>query len=57
MPPLPRITGRKLLNCLQKFGFKIIRSKGSHFFMKYDDGRRRRKKIDVTVTRDAASGN
>ncbi len=39
MPPLPRITGRKLLNCLQTFGFKIVRSKGSHFFMKHNDGR------------------
>ena len=39
MTKLPRITGRKLLMALQKIGFEIIRSKGSHFFLRHPDGR------------------
>ena len=36
---LPQITGRKLINLLQKAGFQIARSKGSHFVLKNDEGR------------------
>jgi len=36
---LPRITGKKLINVLQKIGFTIDRSKGSHFVLKHEDGR------------------
>lgn len=39
MPALPKITAKKLINLLQKIGFKIARSKGSHFVLKRDDGR------------------
>ena len=39
MSKLPRITGQKLVLALQKAGFKVIRIKGSHYFLRHDDGR------------------
>ena len=39
MVSLPKITGRKLINVLQKVGFKIARSRGSHFVMKNEEGK------------------
>lgn len=32
-------TGKELLNILKKIGFQDIRVKGSHHFIKHDDGR------------------
>jgi predicted RNA binding protein YcfA (HicA-like mRNA interferase family) len=39
VPTLPQITGKKLVNVLQKIGFTIARSRGSHFVLKHEDGR------------------
>lgn len=39
MTKLPNITGKELVNALQKLGFEIKRIKGSHFFLKHEDGR------------------
>jgi predicted RNA binding protein YcfA (HicA-like mRNA interferase family) len=39
VPTLPQITGKKLVNVLQKIGFMIARSRGSHFVLKHEDGR------------------
>jgi len=39
MSRLPAIEGRQLVKLLQKLGFKIIRTKGSHVRMKAEDGR------------------
>jgi predicted RNA binding protein YcfA (HicA-like mRNA interferase family) len=39
MTTFPTITGRKLIKALQKIGFEIIRTKGSHHFLKHPDGR------------------
>jgi len=36
---LPAITGRQLIKALKKLGFEVIRSKGSHHFLRHDDGR------------------
>ena len=36
---LPVIRGKDLITFLEKFGFTIIRQKGSHVRMKSDDGR------------------
>jgi len=36
---LPVISGKELLALLEKFGFNIIRVKGSHHRMKHIDGR------------------
>lgn len=39
MSKLPRLTGKKLIKHLQKFGFYIARTKGSHHILKHSDGR------------------
>jgi len=38
-PRLPRITGKKVLSLLEKKGFRELRAKGSHHYMKHEDGR------------------
>jgi predicted RNA binding protein YcfA (HicA-like mRNA interferase family) len=35
----PRITGSELLAALARAGFTVIRIKGSHHFLRHDDGR------------------
>ena len=40
MPRLPRLRGREVIAALQRAGFAILRSKGSHHFMQHPDGRR-----------------
>lgn len=39
MPKLPRLTGQRLISALGKAGFVEIRVRGSHHFLKHDDGR------------------
>ena len=39
MRDLHGITGRRLIKALQKTGFKVLRTKGSHCFLKHPDGR------------------
>ena len=39
MPRLPRLRGRELVVALKHAGFEIIRSKGSHHFLRHPDGR------------------
>ena len=39
MTKLPRPTGRNLLAALRKLGFEIIRTKGSHHYVRHEDGR------------------
>ena len=39
MSKLPRITGNQLISALGKAGFRLIRIKGSHHFLRHDDGR------------------
>ena len=34
-----RVRGRELIQALQKAGFSVIRTKGSHHFMRHADGR------------------
>jgi predicted RNA binding protein YcfA (HicA-like mRNA interferase family) len=34
MPKLRRLTGREVLALLQRVGFEIVRSRGSHFTLK-----------------------
>jgi predicted RNA binding protein YcfA (HicA-like mRNA interferase family) len=35
----PRITGTELIAALEKRGFATIRTKGSHHFLRHEDGR------------------
>jgi predicted RNA binding protein YcfA (HicA-like mRNA interferase family) len=39
MTRLPRLTGKELLRILERAGFRIARTKGSHKFLKHTDGR------------------
>ncbi len=39
MTTFPSITGSRLIRALQKLGFVVIRSKGSHHFLQHRDGR------------------
>jgi len=39
MSRLPRLKGRELVRLLEKIGFKIVRTRGSHFSLKHADGR------------------
>ncbi len=39
MTRLPRATGRELVAALAKAGFAVVRVKGSHHFLRHDDGR------------------
>lgn len=39
MTTFPSITGSRLIRALRKFGFKVIRVKGSHHFLQHSDGR------------------
>jgi predicted RNA binding protein YcfA (HicA-like mRNA interferase family) len=39
MTRIPRITGRELVRALERAGFSVDRSRGSHLFLKHLDGR------------------
>ncbi len=39
MTKLPRLRGKDLVSVLQKFGFRVLRVKGSHHILKHMDGR------------------
>lgn len=39
MTRLPRLKGKELVRALERAGFSIERSRGSHVFLKHPDGR------------------
>ena len=39
MSRLPSVTGAQLIRALRRFGFEVVRIKGSHHFLQHDDGR------------------
>lgn len=39
MTRLPRLKGRELIRILQTLGFGVVRSRGSHFLLRHEDGR------------------
>ncbi|NLA21854.1 MAG: type II toxin-antitoxin system HicA family toxin [Candidatus Marinimicrobia bacterium] len=39
MSNLPAVTGNRLIKALKKLGFEVVRTKGSHRFLKHPDGR------------------
>ncbi len=39
MTRLPRIKGRELVRVLERVGFEIVRTRGSHLFLRHTDGR------------------
>ncbi len=36
---LPLLSAKELIKILNKFEFQVIRQKGSHIYLKHDDGR------------------
>ena len=39
MSNFPALSGKKLVRILKKLGFEVIRTKGSHNFLRHSDGR------------------
>lgn len=39
MPKQPVLTGKTVINALEKIGFQVVRQKGSHVQMEREDGR------------------
>lgn len=39
MAGLPAISGKELIKVLEKIGFEVVRTKGSHYRLKHIDGR------------------
>ena len=39
MPKLPKLKAKELIKILSGHGFTVIRIKGSHHFLRHDDGR------------------
>jgi predicted RNA binding protein YcfA (HicA-like mRNA interferase family) len=35
----PRVTGADLIVALERVGFRVLRMKGSHHFLRHEDGR------------------
>jgi predicted RNA binding protein YcfA (HicA-like mRNA interferase family) len=40
MSGFPSLSGRQVLKALERLGFELIRTKGSHHFLRHEDGRR-----------------
>jgi len=39
MSRAPRLTGNQLISALTRSGFEVVRTKGSHHFLRHSDGR------------------
>jgi predicted RNA binding protein YcfA (HicA-like mRNA interferase family) len=39
MTRLPRLKGKEVVRILQRIGFQVIRTRGSHVFLGHEDGR------------------
>jgi predicted RNA binding protein YcfA (HicA-like mRNA interferase family) len=39
MTRLPRLKGKEVVRALERSGFAVLRVRGSHVFLKHDDGR------------------
>jgi predicted RNA binding protein YcfA (HicA-like mRNA interferase family) len=39
MTRLPRLKGKEVVRILEKIGFEVVRTRGSHVFLKHEDGR------------------
>jgi predicted RNA binding protein YcfA (HicA-like mRNA interferase family) len=39
MTQYPALTGKQVATALQRLGFKVFRTRGSHFYVKHPDGR------------------
>lgn len=39
MPKHPRLRGKELIAILRRSGFQVVRVRGSHYFLRHEDGR------------------
>jgi predicted RNA binding protein YcfA (HicA-like mRNA interferase family) len=39
MTRLPRLKGKEIVRALEQFGFRVVRVKGSHVFLRHADGK------------------
>jgi predicted RNA binding protein YcfA (HicA-like mRNA interferase family) len=39
MTRLPRLTGKEAVRALLRIGFQVVRTRGSHVFLRHPDGR------------------
>ncbi|MFI5089836.1 MAG: type II toxin-antitoxin system HicA family toxin [Terriglobales bacterium] len=39
MTRLPRLKGKEIIRLLERIGFRAVRTRGSHVFLKHADGR------------------
>ena len=39
MTRLPRLKGKEVVRLLEKIGFQVVRTRGSHIFLRHEDGR------------------
>jgi len=54
MPPIPSISGERVVRALERAGFKVARVAGSHHIMRHPDGRGTT--VPVHPGRDLAKG-
>jgi len=54
MPPLPSVSGARIVRALERNGFKVARVSGSHHIMRHPDGRGTT--VPVHSNRDVAKG-
>jgi predicted RNA binding protein YcfA (HicA-like mRNA interferase family) len=54
MTPLPSVPGQRVVRALEKVGFKVARTVGSHHVMRHPDGRGTT--VPVHASRDLAKG-
>jgi len=39
MTQYPALTGKQIVSALQRLGFEVVRTRGSHHFVRHPDGR------------------
>jgi predicted RNA binding protein YcfA (HicA-like mRNA interferase family) len=54
MPPLPSVSGVRIVRALERHGFKIARASGRHHIMRHPNGRGTT--VPVHGNRDVAKG-
>ena len=54
MPPVPSLRGERIVRALERAGFKVARTRGSHHIMRHPDGRGTT--VPVHLGRDVANG-
>ncbi|MHB1534148.1 MAG: type II toxin-antitoxin system HicA family toxin [Acidimicrobiales bacterium] len=54
MPPVPSVSGERVVRALEKAGFVEVRTTGSHHIMRHPDGRGTT--VPVHAGRDLAKG-